>query len=122
MQVLRLRSQGRPSLRMTSLRERGFAAYFSVLKGRRFAGVGDESPTYQPSADTKLGGCGSVLSHPSRKSKSAARMGHPSVLMGEGRERQPQIPVRLGSFGEPRSGQAFDWSARAGSLRKTVAS
>ena len=71
---------------------RGFAAYFSVLKGRRrFAGVGDASPTYQLSRDAKLGGCGSVLSHPSRKNKSAARMGHPSVVMGEDRERQMQV-------------------------------
>ena len=32
-----------------------------------------------------------MLSHPSRKNKGAARMGHPSVVLGEGRERQPQV-------------------------------
>ena len=77
--------------------ERGFAAYSSVLKGRRFAGVGDESPTCQPSRETKLGGRGSVLSHPSE-----AGMGHPIFVVDEGGEEQPQIP-RLPS---PRFGRS----------------
>ena len=49
---------------------------------------------------------GFVLSRPSE-----ARMGHPFLVVGEGREKQPQVPVRLRSFataGDLRSGQAFD--------------
>jgi hypothetical protein len=57
--MIAVRSRGpkRAPLRMTHFRERGFAAYFAFQKGwGGFAAVGDESPTYQPSANTKLRG------------------------------------------------------------------
>jgi len=51
-----------------------------------------------------------VLSHPRRKSKSAPRVGHPSFVVGEGREGQPRIdrsPRRLGMTSEGEVGSCY---------------
>ena len=46
--------------------ERGFAAYFVSRKmGGRLAAVGDQSPTYQPSPDTRQGAKSKATADPS---------------------------------------------------------
>jgi hypothetical protein len=51
------------------------------------------------------------LCDPTLPQKKAEGWGTHSFAVGEGREKQPQIPIRLRSFHDLRSGRAFDSAA-----------